>query len=190
MSAEAWTAFGTVGTLVVITATAVIGLIQLRHARVASHALELHNLFNEYEGGTHRDAFHFVRTELNDRLEDPEFRREIRSGLIDRIEHPEITVLNFFEQLGALYAYGAVDRQFLLRTFVAPIVGFWDRLEPVIALLADPQYGNMKFQHFERLTLDARRWQREHPTGSLGPDAERIPLVDRWRDDDRTERTR
>jgi len=171
MSAEAWTAFGTVGTLVIITATAVIGLIQLRHARAASHAIELHNLFNEYEGQTHRDAFHFVRTELIDRLADPEFRREIRSGAIDRIKHPEITVLNFFEQLGALYAYGAVDRQVFLRTFLAPIIGFWDRLEPVITLAADPQRGNLRFQHFERLTLDPRRWQKEHPTGILGPDA-------------------
>ena len=185
MSPEAWTAFGTVGTLVVITATAIIGLVQLRHARAASHAIELHNLFNEYEGLTHRDAFHFVRTELESRLEDPEFRNEIRRGAIDRIRHPEITVLNFFEQLGALYTYGAIDRELFLRTFRAPIIGFWKRLEPVVALSADAQHGNLVFQHFERLTIEARRWQEEHPTGVLGSDDERIPLVDRWRDLDR-----
>lgn len=185
MSAEAWTAFGTVGTLVVITATAIIGLIQLRHARAASHAIELHNLFNEYEGKTHRDAFHFVRAELGGRLEDPQFRNEIRRADIDRIRHPEITVLNFFEQLGALYTYGAIDRELFLRTFSTPIIGFWERLEPVVALSAHPQHGNLVFQHFERLTLDARRWRKEHPTGILGPDDERIPLVDRWQDLDR-----
>jgi len=53
MTAEAWTAFGTVGTLIVITATAIVGLIQLRHGRAASQAIVMHNLFKrEYAAGT------------------------------------------------------------------------------------------------------------------------------------------
>lgn len=184
MSVEFWTAFGSVGTLVVITATAIAAIIQVRHLRASNQALVLHNLFNEYEGPEYRDAFHFVRAELGERLKDPAFRHELRSGLVDRVKHPEITVLNFLEQMGALYHYGAIDKRIFMESFFQVITGFWLRLEPVIALLAYPVQGNLAFQNFERMTIDARHWIERHPRGTFAPHAERIPLVDPWRDAD------
>lgn len=184
MSAEFWTAFGSLGTFVVIAATGVIAMVQLRHLRAANQALVMHNLFNEYEGPEYRDAFHFVRVDLANRLADPDFRRELRSGVTDRVKHPEIIILNFMEQMAALYRYGAMDRAIFLQSFSTVVVGFWDRLEPVIALMADPTHGNLIFQHFESMALDARRWVREHPHGKFALGAERIALVDRWRDAD------
>ena len=186
MSLEFWTAFGSVGTLVVIAATGIIALIQVRHLRAANQAAFLHNLFHEYEGPELRDAFHFVRAELNQRLDDPAFRNELRSGLVDRINHPEITILNWFEQLGHLYRNGAIDRHIFMEGFGRVVVAFWQRFEPVAALIAERDSGNVTFQQFELLTIEARRWIERHPTGAFPVGVDRLPLHNPWRDVDKT----
>lgn len=100
MSLEFWTAFGSVGTLVVIAVTALIALIQVRHLRAANQAHFLNNLFIEYEGPEFRDAFNFVRADLRQRLEDPSFRRELRAGGSDRAKHPESQSSTFSNNWG------------------------------------------------------------------------------------------
>jgi hypothetical protein len=190
MSLEFWTAFGSVGTLVVIAVTAFIALIQVRHMRAANQALFLNNLFIEYEGPEFRHAFNFVRADLGRRLEDPDFRRELRSGVVDRANHPEITVLNFFEQLGHLYGNGAIDQRIFMQAFSGVVISFWERLEPVVALTADPLKGNMSFQLFEFLKIEARTWVRRHPYGEFPKGRQRIPLLDPWRDIDASQTPR
>ena len=184
MSLESWTALASVGTFVVITATAIAAVIQLRHMRASNQVAATQLFVLTYEGPELRDAFHSVRAELKQRLEDPVFRAELRSGDFDRAKHPELQVLNFFDQWGLFYREGAILRHSFMRVNAGIVLGFWRRLEPVIALLADPVKGNMKFQQFEYLTIQARRWAEQFPDGDFPKGVSRIPLVDPWRDED------
>ena len=179
---EFWTAFASIGTFVVITATAIAAVIQLRHMRSANQVAATQLFLITYEGPELRDAFHFVRTELKRRLEDSVFRAELRSGDVDRAKHPEIQVVNFFDQWGLYYRDGAILKKSFMRVNAGIVVGFWQLLEPVIALLADPAKGNISFQQFEYLTIQARRWLEQFPDGDFPKDLPRIPLVDPWRD--------
>src|SRR5579872_1117850 len=95
MSLELWSAVASVGTFLVIGATAIAAIVQLRHLRSANQVAAWQMFAQTYEGPELRDAFHFVRTELAQRLEDPEFRRELRAGETDRVKHPEIKICNF-----------------------------------------------------------------------------------------------
>src|SRR6202163_818874 len=110
MSLDALAALSQVGTFIVIAATAVIAVVQLRHLRSGNQVLWMRGLAQDYEGAEFRAAFHFVRSELSERLKEPLFRNELRAGPLDRSKHPEIVILNLFETWGRCYRAGAVDR--------------------------------------------------------------------------------
>src|SRR5215470_6619668 len=97
MMLETFSAIAQIGTLVVIAATAVAALVQLRHLRAANDMAAASMIIMEFEGEELRDAFAFVRMQLKQRLEDPAFRAEIEGAVQDRSTHPEIAVLNFFD---------------------------------------------------------------------------------------------
>lgn len=177
MSLEVWSTIASVGTFAVISATAIAALIQLRHLRAANQVSALQVWFTAYEGSELRSAFQFVRSELKERLREPEFQRELRTGQIDRTKHPEITVCNFFDQWGLQFRCGAIDRAAFLRTRAGVVLRFWELLAPVIALRADPKLGNLDFQQFEYLAVEAQRWQERHPYGDYPKRVPRMPLI-------------
>ena len=185
MSLDAAAYVSQIGTFIVIAATAVIAVIQLRHLRSGNQVLWMRGLAQDYEGAEFRDAFHFVRTELTERLKDPLFRKELRSGQLDRAKHPEVVVLNLFENWGRNYRAGAVDREAFVIQFCRVIVSHWDALEPVIALIATRSDGvNTSFGSFEYLTVKSRAWMTRNPHADYPKDAPRIPLIDRWAEAD------
>jgi hypothetical protein len=146
----------------------------------AGQVAAIQQFFSSFEGPELRDAFQFVRVELSTRLKDPAFRAELRAGELDRRKHPEIQVCNLFDQFGLYYAESAIDRRSFLRANAGVVAGFWERLEPVVALVADPERGNLSFQHFEYLTIHARRWLQSHPDGDFPKGELRIPLNNVW----------
>jgi len=185
MSIDAAASLSQIGTFLVIAATAVIAAVQLRHIRNGNQVLWMRGLAQDYEGAEFRGAFHFVHTELSERLKDPHFRNELRSGPLDRSKHPEIVVLNLFETWGRCYRAGAVDRSAFVSQFCRVIVSHWDALEPVIALTATRTGGvNTFFGSFEYLTVKAREWMASHPHADYPIGVPRIPLSDQWADED------
>ena len=181
MSLDAAAYVAQIGTFVVIAATAVIAIVQLRHIRSGNQVLWMRGLAQDYEGAEFRDAFHFVRTELTERMKEPLFRRELRSGPLDRAKHPEVIVLNLFENWGRNYRAGAVDRNAFVIQFCRVIVVHWDMLEPAIALIATRTGGvNTSFGSFEYLTVQARAWMTSNPHADYPKGAPRIPLTDLW----------
>lgn len=187
MSLEFWSTVASIGTFLVITATAIAALVQLRHLRVANQLVIWQAIATAYEGPDLRPSFDFVRSDLAHKLEDPDFRAEIRSGRLDRRKHPEITVCNFFDQWGVYYRGGMVDRDAFMHINNGMIVSFWDALAPVVAMLADPVHGNLSFQSFEYIAAEATRWRERHPAGDYPRSASRMPLVDRYKKLDTTE---
>src|SRR5262250_647965 len=108
MMLETFSAIAQIGTFVVIAATAVAALVQLRHLRAANDMAAASAFIMEFEGLELREAFAFVRMQLKQRLEDPTFRAEIVGAIQDRSKHPEIAVLNFFALWGGHYRGGAI----------------------------------------------------------------------------------
>jgi hypothetical protein len=185
MTIELLSAMAQIGTFVVIALTAIAALIQLQHLRSANQLTSWQTYFQMYEGAELRDAFHFVREELADRLNDRSFRGELRSNRVDRARHPEVKIANFFDQWGLYYRMGAIDRRAFMISNAAVIVSFWRRLEPAITLLA-VQYGgvNTSFESFEYMAVQAKEWLASHPGGNYPTGVARMPLVDTWADQD------
>ena len=185
MSIEAWAAAAQIGTFVVIAATAVAALIQLRHLRAANDMAASNMFIQEYEGPDLRDAFSFVRSRLAQSLEDPDFREELRVGRLDRVKHPEIAVCNFFDQWGGYYRQGAINRTMFMRHNAGVVLAFWQDLEPVVALSAERLGANTAFEQFEFLVVQAQEWSASHPGGDYPKGVQRLPLTNRWKDSER-----
>ena len=185
MSLEIWSVAASVGTFVVITATAIAAVLQLGHLRAANKVAYIQAFFHEFEGPELRVGFDFVRNDLAKRLEDPAFRNELRNGFPDRVRHPEVSICNFFDQWGLYYRDGVIDRESFMRVNAQVISDYWGRLEPVIAIVASISGGtNNAFEQFEYLTVCARRWLARHPGGNYPTGAERIRIADRWAEED------
>jgi len=60
MSQETLSTAAAIGTFVVIAATAIAAVAQLRHLRAANQVSAVRVLMGEYDGAELRDAFHFV----------------------------------------------------------------------------------------------------------------------------------
>jgi hypothetical protein len=190
-SIEVWAAATQIGTFVVIAVTAVAALVQLNHIRSANLVSATNAFHDEYDGPELRDAFSFVRTQLKDRLEDQAFRAELRALWTDRVKHPEIMVCNFFDKWGAIYRHGAIDQPMFMQHDAHVVLAFWQRLEPVIALVAHESAGsNVDFQQFEYLAVQAQDWIAAHPQGDYPRGVRRMPITDRWKDVDERDQSR
>jgi hypothetical protein len=174
MPLDVWASIAQILTFAVIAATAVAALVQLRHLRAANQVSAIQLFAQMYEGSELRDAFHFVRTELATRLQDPAFREELTSGSLDRLKHPEVSICNFFDQWGGYYRLGVIDRRAFMRQNAGVIDGFWRLLEPAIRLMASARGVNTAFEQFEYLEVAARTWLASHPDGDYPKDWPRI----------------
>jgi hypothetical protein len=73
MSLELINTFFTFGTFVVIAATAIAAVVQLRHARSSNHIAALNELRETTEVPEFQAALYFVQGELSAKLQDPAF---------------------------------------------------------------------------------------------------------------------
>ncbi len=96
-----WTAFGTMGTFVVVTISAVAALAQLRHVRNANELQALLSVQRDFQSTELQEALHYVQLELQDRMEEPDYRAELeRIGFIDPASTPRSIACNWFNQVG------------------------------------------------------------------------------------------
>lgn len=91
MTLELWNTFATFGTFLVIAATAMAALVQLRNARGSNQLEALNEIRDSAERPYFRDALQFIRTELGDKLKDPAFRYQVENrAAITGENHPLI----------------------------------------------------------------------------------------------------
>ena len=77
MSLELANTLATIGTFVVIAATAIAAVLQLRHARSSNQIAALNELRETTETPEYMEAAHFVQGGLGAKLRDPAFRYQV-----------------------------------------------------------------------------------------------------------------
>jgi hypothetical protein len=181
MSLELVNAAAAVGTFIVISATAIAALVQLRHLRAAN---QLNALLTHADAlrSIQRDSLDFVVRELPARLRNPKFRREIEDGSPERLVHKELVVCDFYERIGSYIKNGLLSADIVLDS-VSPVLA-WRRLEPVISI-ARRKRGNTIYENFEYLMVLSNDWDRRHAEGNYPRRAPRLELSDPWLAKDR-----
>jgi hypothetical protein len=176
-------------TFVVIGATAIAAVVQLRHLRASNQINALLTILQDWQKPEMQAWVRFVRKELPERLKDPAYLESLDAGLADRTEHAWLHLCDYFEQLGTYVKYGLVDRRSLLDISSANVLGFYRTLRPLIERVRVIGGSNAPFENFEYLAVLGFEWTKRHPRGTypagrprfgeLEPSETRPPAPDR-----------
>lgn len=189
MSLEFVNTFATLGTFLVIATTAIVAIVQLRHARGGNQISALNELRELQDKPEFIDAQVFVYTELSSRLHDPIFRYQFgnRSARTDEMK-PQIgkviTVGNYFESLGVLVKLGLIDRELALEMWSYNSILNWEHLAPLTAIGRRDGDASL-WENFEYMAALAQDWSSAHPRGTYPSGMRRLELSDPWLEADK-----
>lgn len=163
MSLEAWSTAATLGTFLVILATATTAVVQLRHIRLGNQLSGLLSAFGMLQDPDVRELVNFVRHDLATKMQDPAFRESLLEIPIDRRKHPELYLCDMYDHVGSFVRSGLIDKKIYLQTYWYNVNLYWGLLREVVAIgRSNRPYI---FENFEWLAARAKQWADTHPQG-------------------------
>ncbi len=184
MSSETLTAYATLATVIVIGASAIAALVQLRHMRASNQLEAVLTLERDFRSSAVQEALRYVQAHLPTRLEEPQYRGELEAlGFINVEVHPELTACNWFNEMGTLLKHGLISEATFMDLFARLIRYYWKALSPAIAIMRRKR-GSGQYHDFEYLSIRAEAWLQRYPQGFFPTGTARAILDDRWLDDD------
>lgn len=178
----------TFGTFLVISATAIAAMVQLRHLR-SSNQIAAFNELREYANTEKfKEAEHYLMTDLANAMKDPEFRYQLLNPSSRTLEMQGKlmkmrTVANYYEGMGVLVKRELLESSIALDMFVDNVLRYWDLLWPSIALFRSLE-GPAIQENFEYLVVLSQDWNKAHPEGSYPRGVRRLALPYGWQKDD------
>ncbi len=184
MSPEVLGAWASLGTAIVIGASALAALVQLRHMRAGNELDALLSLKKDFRLPDLQSALRYIQVELPRRLEDPVYRRELETtGFVDSSAHPELIACNWFNEIGTLLKHRLVAEAPFMELFGRLIVHCWAHAASAVAIMRRTR-GESQYADFEFLAIRAAKWIDRHPHGTFPRSLARETLPDRWRETD------
>ncbi|HET7813264.1 MAG TPA: DUF4760 domain-containing protein [Candidatus Baltobacteraceae bacterium] len=186
MTAEWVTAIATLGTFVVIAASAAAALMQIRHMR-SGNAISLLTAYNnEFDTQEFQLAFAYVRSDLPLRLKEDAVLDALAMAPPFVGEFAAIrTIANFFEDMGAFVLTGLLDEFIVCTLYSENVTSAWTSIAPVTALLREKMNAPSIWENFEYLAQRGQQFIQDHPEGLYPKSERRLPvdnvLVDRWK---------
>ena len=165
MSLELWNTIFAGATFVVIAATAIAALVQLRHLRNSNELNALLTLMEMWQEPGMQEHIKYTRTTLREKLQDPEYLSQYNKFGLSRVEHPEMLVADFWEQIGTFMKHQLFDESAWLDIAAAQAARSWADLEPIIRTM-QAAGGPSAYENFEYLAVRATLWQARHPLGA------------------------
>lgn len=190
MSLETLNTTGTLLTVIIVAATAIAALVQLRHLRAGNQITALLTIGDKFQDSRFRDDLYAIGHGLAPALADDSFRAYVTArqrGLAipnvpeayKEIQQSATVVGNFYEQCGNLVKNGVVDETLFLDQYCGSVVGTWKLLERYIAFLRELTDDIGLWDNFEYLTVRARDFLRKYPT-TYPKGVPRILLENAW----------
>jgi len=163
MSAEAWTLIVSLATLIVIAASAIAAIVQLRHLRAGNQLSGLITVFGMLQDPSVRELVNYVRQELSDRLKNGHFCETLLEIPVDRQKHRELYLCDMYNHIGSFVRSGLIDERTYLQTDWYNVNLYWGLLAEVIAIVRSNRPH--VFENFEYLAARAKAWIEKHPGG-------------------------
>ena len=183
MSWEAISAATALLTLLVIAATAVAAIIQLRHMRAGNTISGFIGVMDRWASAEGRALQNYVLGgELEQRLQEPAYRAELASGRPDRLKHPEVAYLDFWESVGMFVKLDYFPEAAMFESGGPIAIMAWEKLKPVIALIRRTR-GSTAYDNYEYLVSRAMKWEATHPDGYFPKGTPHLPVPDPWPED-------
>lgn len=192
MSLELVNSLATLGTFLVIAATAIVAIVQLRHARSSNQIEAIAELREGSSTVEMQSADEFIRRGLVEKLNDPAFRYQIantdRGLLTVENQTPWSAILrvgNFYENMGALVKTELADKNLVLDIFSNQVLNNWKVLSPIVCLVRASRDDHSIWENFEYLAVLSQDWERAFPNGTYPAGMRRMELSYPWVEADR-----
>jgi hypothetical protein len=184
MSLELVNTLATFGTFLVIAATAIAAIVQLRHARSSNHIAALNELRETTETSDFLAMRQFLGSEWSAKLKDPAFRHQLGTPAARTDETRQLLARlishgNFYESMGTLVKTGLVDKELVFELWSWTTIRAWETFAPLTAIFRR-EGGDGVWENFEYLTVLAQDWIAAHPKGTYPAGVRRIELKDEW----------
>lgn len=146
-----------IGTFLVIAATAIAALIQLRHMRVNNQLEGLLSVLARVEDSNFNRWVTAAQRQLPNLLADPEYRQSIIEGTFDR-DVAWLNLANSYDWVGSLVKNRLIPIDAFLDVYSYRVIQAWKVIEPVAALVR-PHAGDSMWENFEYLYVKAEDWE-------------------------------
>lgn len=173
MSPEWVTATATVATLLVIAASAIAALLQLRHTRGSNQIIALTECRETLESEEFQNARDFIVNILPEMLKDPAMAEKLQRRRFPNELRAVSYVANFFESMGAFVRFNIIDRTIACDLWCGVVLSSWNALLPVIRARRRLDPGI--WENFEYLAMLSRQYSDRYPT-SYPKGMPRMPL--------------
>jgi len=183
MTLEVLNTIASIGTLLVILATAIAAIGQLRHMRGSNQIQALTECREVLESEDFARAQQFVARELPAMMADPKIREALMSPPLPESLRAINVVGNFFESMGSFVKHGIIDAEIAQDLWAGIVVQSWNALVPVLAVTRRIA-GNGVWENFEYLAAMSKKWLNEHPNGLYPAGRARLVVEDVWRAED------
>lgn len=173
MSAEWVTAIATAGTFLVIAASAIAALMQLRHLRSGNQIAVYEECRSTMDAPEFRTTLDFIRTQLPEQLIVPgETQRILDEGFSGHFMGIRM-VANLFESMGLFVKNGLMDQNIACELWSGIILETWTSMEPLIAE-SRRRVGDGVWINFEYLAVLSKRYNERFPNGEYPRGFERL----------------
>ena len=165
MSQETLSTVATIGTFIVIAATAVAAVVQLRHLRAQNQLTGLLTVLSRVEDPQLNAWVDGARETIKSQMPDPTYRRAILDGTYPRKDNPWLNLANSDDWVGSLVKHNLIAEEALLDVYADRVIQAWDIMEGVLPLVRR-RGGPAVWENFEYLVVQARKYTAQHPDGS------------------------
>ena len=179
MTVELVNLFATLATLIVVAATAVAALIQMRHMGRGNQLAAFNELVGRLNGPELASAQRFVMNELKQKMSDPVFREQLmvpdkRTAQTAVWAAQVVLTGNYYEEMGLLVKSALVDRELICDGQGSSVLAAWDAMLEVIATwrVSDPR----ALENFEYLAVVVQDWNARNPNGTYPRGVRRLTI--------------
>ncbi|HET9097407.1 MAG TPA: hypothetical protein VFN37_12150 [Candidatus Baltobacteraceae bacterium] len=174
-----WVATGaTLFTAIVIAASAVAALMQLRHMRKSNEIEIIDKWTRAIEDEKFERARWFVTRELPKLLADAQRVRALSWNPLPPELAPIRVICNHFESVGSFVKLGSVDARVACELWSYVVLDCWRAIAPVTALVRRRSGKEGVWENFEYLAVLAERHLSAHPVGTYPSGTPRMPVDD------------
>jgi hypothetical protein len=132
---EQFTAIAAIGQVLVIAVGAFFAYQQISRLRRQQEAGLIQRIFETFSEQRFAGVLDFVYNDLELRVTEPAYVREIAKGRAAAVSHRELVVMHFFNGLGLLVHNKMVAEYPIVFIVASPCMRAWGRLAPVVELL-------------------------------------------------------
>jgi hypothetical protein len=167
MSLELINAVASVGTFLVIGATAISAVVQLRHMRASNQLEGLLSVLARVEDANFNRWVTAAQRQLPELLADPAYRQSVIEGTFDR-DVAWLNLANSYDWVGSLVKNRLIPIDAFLDVYSYRVMQAWKVIEPVAALVR-PHVGDAVWENFEYLYVKAEEFAEKHGVNGTYP---------------------